>query len=53
MTIEELYNSNVDNEDNEIVRDFVWFKWRLWPRNQKKTETWKGSNERIREDYQV
>ena len=58
MTTEELHNFNVDNEDIEIVRFcFPWFshqfKWRLQPRNQEKTETWKGSNERIRKDRQV
>ena len=57
MTTEGPHNFNVDNEDTEIVRDFVY----LGSVNNlngdcsqeiEKTGTWKGSNERIRKDHQ-
>ena len=54
MTMEEPHNINIDNEDIEIVRDFVYFVSVINShghcRQEIKTETWKGSNERIRKD---
>ena len=55
MTTEEIY-FYINKEDKLLSVCWPWishqFKWRLQPRNQEKTETWKGSNERIRKDHQ-
>ena len=51
MTTEELHNFNVDNEEIEIVKNFVYLGSSInlngdrQPKNQKETETLNDSNE--------
>lgn len=53
MTIEEIHNFNIDNEDIKLLKIFFilvqsQFKWKLQARNIEKTMSQEGHNKELR-----